>query len=271
MRNHGVNNAGSDRGAEGRAPSRSGESVGASRETTNSGAGRMSSVRGVARAVPVIGGFALLMAAMTVFGILADRPSVLPWSRNATIAVCAVLAVAGVALIAAGFIWPRPLTDDERRALARAGKPTTEERARTRLKLFAAAGLLVVWGLSFGIGGGARYGWGSAEFRGWAVTGIWALVAAACMIVTGLLSGRNGRALPVPRDDERERLVKLKADFATGWIMYVACLAMEILLFSLSVAFDFAPLMYVALGFLGAAALYGVVAALARRYYDRRL
>lgn len=268
MRNQGVSNAGSDRGAEGRA---SGGSVGAGRKTTNSVSGRMPSARGVARAVPVIGGFVLLMAAMTVFGILADRPSALPWNRTATIVACAVLAVAGVALIAAGFVWPRPLTDDERRAIARAGKPTAEERARTRLKLFAAAGLLVVWGLSFGIGGGVRYGWGSAEFRGWAATGIWALAAAACMIVAGLLSGRNGRALPVPCDDERERLVKLKADSATGRIMYVVCIATEILLFSLSMAFDFAPLMYVALGFLGAAALYGVVAALARRYYDRRL
>lgn len=271
MRNHGVNNAGSDRDEGGRAPDRFGESGGSGRKTTNGGSGRMPSVRGVARAVPVIGGFALLMAAMTVFGILMDRPSALPWDRNATIVACAVLAVTGVALVVAGFIWPRPLTDDERRAIARTGKPTAGERFRARLKFFAAAGLLAVWGLSFGIGGGVRYGWGTAEFRGWAATGVWALAAAACMIVAGLLSGRNGRALPLPRDDERERLVKLKADSATGWIMYVACLTMEILLFSLSMAFDFAPLMYVGLGFLGAAALYGVVAALARRYYGRRL
>lgn len=237
--------------------------------------GAAAGARGVARAVPVIGGFVLFMAAVTIFGILMDRPSVFPWGWGAMIAIVAVLAVAGVALIVAGFVWPRPLTDDERRAIERAGKltakATAKERFRARLKFFAAAGLLLVWGVSWTIGGGIRYGWTSAEFRSWAATGVWALVAAAFMIIAGLLSGRGKYAIPVPRDDERERLIKLKAGEAAGLIMYVACLAIAVLLFSLSAALDSSPLMYVGLGFLGAVVLYCVISVLARRYYDSRL
>lgn len=278
MRNHNVNNDGDDivgRG-DGAAHGNAHGNARPLRDLANPHDLRAPvSPRDRVRGIPCMTGFALLMAAVLIGCILTDRPSVFPWGVGPTVTLCAVLAVVGVALIAAAFIRPHPPTDDERRAIARAARRPAEsvakEARRGRLRFLAAAALMLVWGVAWIVTGGVRFGWGAPAFRDWAASGLWAVASGVIMIVAGLLIGRSGYGVPVPRGDERDRLVGLRAEAATGRIMAFACILLEVALMTASLAFDSAPLMYVGLGLLIAFVLHSVVSAIAAAYYERRM
>ncbi|KAB8287273.1 DUF2178 domain-containing protein [Bifidobacterium avesanii] len=271
MRNHsGNNDAGKGAGGKGGGPSAPRDSAGVAgtREVRGAALGRM---RGQVRAVPFIGGFVLIMAAALLGGIAYDRPSVLPWGAGATAVICAVLAMAGVGLVVLSFVRPRPLADDEREQIVRASKASTKSARRIRLQFLAVAGVLLVWGVAWIVAGGVRFGWADAAFWNWASGGVWAVAAAAVIGVIGVLLARSGRIPPLPRDDEREQLVKLKADAETGRVMYLACILLEVVLNMLAVALESDPLRYMGLGFLIAFILYAAVSMIARSYYERRM
>ncbi|KAE8129080.1 MULTISPECIES: hypothetical protein [Bifidobacterium] len=65
------------------------------------------SARGQARGSTAVSGVVMLMLGVTVGGVLAEKPKALKLPPAAAGIGCAALIVAGIALIAATFIWPR--------------------------------------------------------------------------------------------------------------------------------------------------------------------
>lgn len=224
--------------------------------------------RGKAREGTLFAGTTLAVAGAGLCGVLAQDARLIPMPPWLSITVCALLTATGIALIVLSFVKPRPFDADELHQLANTPKELEKNARRTRKLMFAAAGITAAWGILQIAAGGIRYGWSSAEFRDWCTSATWGFVAAVVFLVGGLV----GRTIhPLPRDDERETLIKLKAEAATSQIMAFICLAAEILMLTAAFAFEDIRLMYVGIGFLAAYLIHVIIALFAKRHYDNRM
>lgn len=224
--------------------------------------------RGRAREGTLFAGTALVVAGAGLCGVLAQDARLIPLPLWLSITACVLLTAAGIALIVLSFVKPRPFDADELRRLANTPKGMDKDARRTRTLMFAAAGITAAWGILQIAAGGIRYGWSSAEFRDWCTSATWWFVVAVIFLIGGLV-GRTIHTLP--RDDEREALIKLKAEAATSRIMAFVCLAAEMLMLTASFAFEDMRLMYVGIGFLVAYLIHVIVALFAKRHYDNRM
>ncbi|WP_055427029.1 hypothetical protein [Bifidobacterium aesculapii] len=224
--------------------------------------------RGKARESTLFAGTALTVAGTGLCGVLVQDARLVPMPLWLSITVCVLLTAAGIALIVLSFVKPRPFDADELRQLANTPKGMDKEARRIRTLMFAAAGITAAWSILQIAAGGIRYGWSSAEFRDWCTSVTWGFVVAVIFLVGGLV----GRTIhPLPRDDERETLIKLKAEAATSRIMAFICLAAEMLMLTASFAFEDMRLMYVGIGFLAAYIIHILVTLFAKRHYDNRM
>ena len=225
--------------------------------------------RGRAREGTLFAGAALTGIGIGLCGVIVQDAHLMPMPLWLSITACVLLTAAGIALIAFGFVKPRPFDADELRRLANTSKGMEKDARRTRNRMFAAAGITVAWGILQITAGGIRYGWSSGEFRDWCTSAAWLIVVAIIFLVGGLAARRA--PIPLPRDDEREALIKLKAAAATSRIMAAVCLTAEMLMLTLAFAFEDMRLMYVGIGFLAAYIIHILVALFAKQHYGNRM
>lgn len=225
--------------------------------------------RGKVREGTLFAGAVLLSAGTGLCGVLLQDVRLIPLPLWISIMICVLLTGAGIVLIVMSFLKPKPFDTGELHRFAATPKGAEQSARTTRNRMFVAAGIAVTWGVLWIVAGGIRYGWSSVAFRDWWTSGLWWIGVALILLVGGLLARRT--PFPLLRDDEREMLVKLKAETTTSRIMRLVCLYANILLLIASFAFDNPHLMYVGIGFLTAYIIHIVVAAIAQRYYDNHL
>ncbi|WP_156963175.1 hypothetical protein [Bifidobacterium stellenboschense] len=214
-------------------------------------------------------GMAVTTIGLSGVGMLIDDPRLIPVPLWLSMTTCAMLTLAGLGLIITAFVRPCTSAGDEPQTTRLASRPTSRQTRWTRIRMFAAAGIVLAWMAVFIIAGGIRYGWAGAAFRGWWTSSLWWLVPVVVFLIGGIVTERD--PFSVPREDERELLIKTKAAATTSRIMVLVCVGAEVLLMEASFAFGSKPLMYVGLGFLAALVIHTTVSMIVRSYYDNRM
>jgi uncharacterized membrane protein len=145
----------------------------------------------------------------------------------------------------------------------------THANRASRATLLATSAATALFGVLWIISAGLRLGWGNPRFWDWVQTSVAYFVMAVLFAMVALVG--HGRFIPQRIEDERGRLIRLKAGMLTSRILYMTICIAEVLLFIVSWLFDSTPALYIGVGLLAALILHVIIAAIAQDYYEKRL